>query len=190
MRNLSSFALSMFMGMAACSTTSTAPTAPDGGLKMTDTADDTADNRSDAGTAALASDAGECPEGPKTSVGNGQLKDEGRGFEFAIPPGFAAKARNCGLYPTLEQITPEANRQPQRVDIYVTETAFQPRDFARSVNPAGVAYFLIPGRGQETGQVTEWNLVIPAAAWFLTFQTGAEGKATVEQIAAAFRWTR
>ena len=149
--------------------------------------DKTDSDRMDAGTA-TAKDA-DCTQGSDAGVTCGLLKDEARGFEFAIPTGFAVKTKGGTLY-TLEQITPDANRQPRRIDVYVTETPFSPRDLARSVNAAGVAYFLIPGRGQESGQVSEWNLVVPAPAWFLTFQTDAEGKAPLEQIAATFRWTR
>jgi hypothetical protein len=174
--------LTLVMTMVACSTAPTTPVGPNGGPKLSE------DERTDAGSAAAVSDA--CTTGPKVTVNGSQYSDETRGFELLLPPGFTTKNRGCGGYLSLEKTSPEANGLPRRVDIYANDSAFEPRGLISSTNAAGVTYFLIPGYGQETGQVSEWNLVVSGPTFFLTLQTDRDGKATLEEIVGSFRWTR
>jgi hypothetical protein len=179
---------------ASCTTESSAAVGPDGGSLMTDsTRTDAETPSSSLDTGGVADDASSvaCTNGPTLTLTNGVLKDAAAGFEFPLPMGFAIKPRNCGLYPVLEEIAPASSGPMKRVELRVTKQAFSASASDKALrNPGGVTYYLVAGYGQETGKISEWNVIVPAATWFLTISTPEGGKATLEAIAAAFRWTR
>jgi hypothetical protein len=159
--------------------------------------------RSDAGSPAATVDSGlpdagaapVCTRGPNVAVADGLYRDQdaSRGFQFAMPTDYmvdASKKLDCGDYPSLRQIVAEPNRQPRVVTISATAGVFVPRNLQRSVNGAGVEFYMAPSVAQETGQTLSWYLAIPNRDWSLEIWADATGKARLEAIAASFRWLR
>jgi hypothetical protein len=173
----------LFAMPASCSTASSGAGGLDGGMKMSD-------GNAVEPVAASGDTVAGCNSGPQLRLSAGRLRDDGRGFEFAMPAGFGLRDKACGLYPALEEVTPVANHEPRRVELYASDGAFPAGRLVASHNPASVTIYLVAGYGQESGQVSDWSLVVPGEGWFLTLKTDASSKAVLEGIAADFRWTR
>jgi hypothetical protein len=164
---------------------------------MTDT------TRSDSGSPVATVDSGlpdagaapVCTRGPHVVVADGLYRDQdaSRGFQFAMPADYmvdASKKVDCGDYPSLRQIVAEPNRQPRVVTIGASEGALVPRNLQRSVNEAGIEFYMAPSVAQEGGQTLSWYLAIPNRDWSLEIWADSTGKAMLEAMAASFRWSR